>query len=121
MSAAKFTVYIQPRASRTELAGTHDGALKIRIAAPPVDNAANRALIDFIAQQLGVAKRHVRIVSGTTGRRKTLEVDGVSPDLVATRLGQTGRKQPACLCLTHDCRLLPSDEVKMHQAVAFGA
>jgi uncharacterized protein (TIGR00251 family) len=90
MSAARFTVYIQPRASRTETAGTHDGAVKIRIAAPPVDNAANRALIEFIAQRLGVAKSRVRIVSGASSRKKMLEVDGVSDDLVAARLGQAG-------------------------------
>jgi uncharacterized protein (TIGR00251 family) len=74
------------------VAGTHDGALKVRIAAPPVDNAANRALIEFIAQQLGVAKSRVKIVSGNTGRRKMLEVDGVSADLIAAKLGQTGAK-----------------------------
>ena len=90
MSTTRFAVYIQPRASRTEAAGTHDGALKIRVAAPPVDNAANRALIEFIARALGVAKSRVRIVSGTTGRKKMLEVDGVTSDLVAARLGQRG-------------------------------
>jgi len=65
----------------------HGDALKIRIAAPPVDNAANRALIDFIAQQLGVAKSSVRIVSGVTGRRKVLEIDGVTTEAIATKLG----------------------------------
>ena len=90
MSAARFAVYIQPRASRTETAGIHDGAFKIRVAAPPVDNAANRALIEFIAEALGVARSRVRILSGNTGRRKMLEVDGVTADLVAARLGQTG-------------------------------
>ncbi len=90
MPAARFAVHIQPRASRTEAAGIHDGAFKIRVAAPPVDNAANRALIEFIAEALGVAKSRVRIISGNTGRRKLLEVDGVTADLVAARLGQTG-------------------------------
>jgi uncharacterized protein (TIGR00251 family) len=65
----------------------HDGALKIRIAAPPVENAANRALLDFIAERLGIAKSRVRIVSGNTGRRKIIEVDGVGSDLIADRLG----------------------------------
>jgi uncharacterized protein len=74
------------------VAGTHDGALRVRIAAPPVDNAANRALIEFIGQQLGVAKSRVKIVSGNTGRRKMLEVDGVPADLIAAKLGQTGAK-----------------------------
>ena len=65
----------------------HGGALKIRIAAPPVDNAANRELIEFVARQLGVAKSGVRIVSGTTSRRKVLEVDSTSPETIATKLG----------------------------------
>lgn len=74
----RIEVYIQPRASATELAGTHDGLIKIRIAAPPVDNAANVALVDFIAKRLGIAKRDVRVVSGASSRRKILEIDGVS-------------------------------------------
>ena len=61
----------------------HDGSIKIRIAAPPVDNAANRALIEYVAQRLGLAKSRVRLVSGATGRRKVLEIDGVSEALVA--------------------------------------
>jgi len=84
---SRLEVYIQPRASRTELAGLHDGVIKIRIAAPPVDNAANRALIDFVAQHLGIAKRSVRLVSGGTGRRKVLEVDGLTAERAAAAFG----------------------------------
>jgi len=84
---ARLAVYIQPGASKTEVAGMHDGLLKVRIAAPPVENAANRALIDFIAERLGVAKRCVRIVSGTTHRRKVLEVQGVTAQQLAQTLG----------------------------------
>jgi len=75
---------VQPRASRTELAGLHGGALKVRVTAPPVDAAANRALIEFLAECLGVAKRAVRIVAGETGRTKLLEVDGVTPAQIAS-------------------------------------
>ncbi len=75
---------MQPRASRTELAGLHGGALKVRVTAPPVDAAANRALIEFLAECLGVAKRAVRIVAGETGRTKLLEVDGVTPAQIAS-------------------------------------
>jgi uncharacterized protein (TIGR00251 family) len=89
MPSARLDIYIQPRASKTELAGLHGGAIKIRVAAPPVDNAANRALIEFIAHRLGVAKSCVRIVSGSTGRRKVLEVDGMTADAVAAQLGAT--------------------------------
>ncbi len=65
----------------------HDGVIKIRIAAPALENAANRALIDFIAQHLGVAKRCVRVVSGGASRRKVLEIDGLTADVIAAALG----------------------------------
>jgi uncharacterized protein (TIGR00251 family) len=83
-AAVRFEVRVQPRASRTELAGLHGGALKVRVAAPPVDDAANRALIEFLAECLGVAKRSVRIVAGESSRTKVLEVDGVTPEQVAS-------------------------------------
>lgn len=79
-------IYIQPRASVTELAGTHAGLIKIRIAAPPVDNAANAALVDFIAKRLGIAKRAVRVVSGAASRRKVLEIEGVSAATISASL-----------------------------------
>jgi len=53
-------------------------SLKIRVAAPPVDNAANAALIEFIAAKLGIAKRSIRIVAGASGRRKVVEIDDVT-------------------------------------------
>ena len=65
----------------------HDGMIKIRIAAPAVENAANRALVEFIAQHLGIAKGRVRVVSGGASRRKVLEIDGVSADVIAGTLG----------------------------------
>ena len=78
MSAAqKFSVYVQPRAARTQVAGMHDGCVKIRLAAPPVDGAANAELIEFVAHRLGVPKSRVRLVGGETSRRKTLSVEGV--------------------------------------------
>ena len=82
--AVRFEVRVQPRASRTELAGLHGGALKVRVAAPPVDAAANRALIGFLAECLGVARRSVRIVAGETSRTKVLEADGVTPEQIAS-------------------------------------
>jgi uncharacterized protein (TIGR00251 family) len=86
MPPVRLEVYIQPRASKTELAGMHDGVIKIRIAAPAVENAANRALVDFIADQLGVAKRCVHVVSGSASRKKVLEIDGVSADVVSAAI-----------------------------------
>lgn len=78
MTRARISVYVQPRASKTEVAGMYGDALKIRVAAPPVDNAANAALIEFIAAKLGIAKRSVTIVAGAAGRRKVVEIDDVT-------------------------------------------
>jgi uncharacterized protein (TIGR00251 family) len=86
MPSIRLQVYIQPRASKTELAGLHGGIIKIRIAAPAIENAANRALIDFVAQHLGIAKRFVRVVSGSASRRKILEIEGVSATVIAAAL-----------------------------------
>jgi uncharacterized protein len=88
--AVRFEVRVQPRSSRTELAGLHGAALKVRIAAPPVDDAANRALVQFLAECLGIPRRSVRIVAGASGRTKILEVDGVTPEDIA-RLRQRER------------------------------
>lgn len=86
MSSTRLKVYIQPRASKSEVAGMHDGILKIRVAAPAVDNAANEALVEFVAEALGVAKRSVQIVAGTASRRKVLEIAGVTDDAIAQKL-----------------------------------
>jgi uncharacterized protein (TIGR00251 family) len=86
MSSSRIDVYVQPRASRTMLAGTHDGCVKIRLAAPPVDGAANAALVEFVAGQLGIAKSCVRVVAGHSSRRKVVEIDGVSRDAVIAAL-----------------------------------
>jgi uncharacterized protein (TIGR00251 family) len=64
----------------------HDRMIKIRIAAPAVENAANRALLDFVAERLGIAKRSVRIVAGSASRRKMLEIDGVTHAEIVAKL-----------------------------------
>jgi len=84
--AVSIGVYVQPRASKTELAGLHDGLVRIRLAAPPVDGAANAALAVFIADKLGIAKSRVQVVSGLTGRRKVVRIDGVTAETVAAAL-----------------------------------
>jgi uncharacterized protein (TIGR00251 family) len=61
-------LHVQPGAKKTEIAGLHGDALKIRLAAPPVDGKANACLIEFIARQLGVAKSAVELLSGETSR-----------------------------------------------------
>ncbi len=82
----RIQVHVQPRASRTEVVGLHGDALKIRLAAPPVDGAANQALIEFLADKLGVPRRNVRLVAGVSARRKVVEVEGSTPAAAATVL-----------------------------------
>ena len=82
-----------PRAKKTELAGLmDDGTLKIRLAAPPVDGAANKALIEFLAETLGIAKSQIDIIAGETSERKLLSLVGISPDEVDAIIGALIRK-----------------------------
>ncbi len=67
-------VHVQPGATRTEVAGLHDGCLKIRLSARAVEGEANACLIEFLAAALGVAKRAVSIESGASARRKRVAV-----------------------------------------------
>ena len=79
-------LHIQPGAKKTEVAGEHGEALKIRLSAPPVDGKANACLIEFLAKQLGVAKSAVELLSGDTSRAKRVRVDGVTIDAVTAKL-----------------------------------
>ena len=74
----RFAVHVQPRASRSEVVGVHGDALKVRLQAPPVEGAANEALIRFLAEALSVRRDAVRILAGRSSRAKVVEVDGVS-------------------------------------------
>lgn len=73
----RFSVRVSPRASREAVIGVHDGAIKIALTAPPVDGAANAALIAFLARALDVPKRAVTIVSGASSKQKIVEIAGV--------------------------------------------
>jgi uncharacterized protein (TIGR00251 family) len=81
--AIVLTLYVQPGAKRTEVAGTHGAALKIRLAAPPVDGKANAELVRFLADAFGVPLRQVTIVRGETSREKVVRIESatVRPDL----------------------------------------
>lgn len=83
----RLSVRAQPRASRSEVAGEHDGALKVRLAAPPVDGEANRELVRFLAKLLDVARSRVTVVAGETGRNKVVEVAGLTVADVERLLG----------------------------------
>jgi uncharacterized protein (TIGR00251 family) len=79
------SVHVQPRASRTEAAGIHGDALKIRVAAPPADGAANEELCRFIARHCDVALSAVEILSGAGARKKCVLVKGRSVEQVRER------------------------------------
>lgn len=80
------TVRVIPRARKTELAGTRDGALLVRVVAPPVDDAANDAVVACLADRLGVPRRAIRIVSGAKGRHKRIAVSGVTAAHIREKL-----------------------------------
>lgn len=80
-------VHVQPGAKRTEIVGEHGDALKIRLAAPPVDGKANDALLAFLADTLGLPRREVSLRAGQTSRRKLVAV-GLPPGQVLPRLGE---------------------------------
>lgn len=86
-SGVRFRVRVQPRASETGIAGAHGDAIRVRIAAPPVDGAANEELVRFLAKKLGVPRAAVSIVSGDSGRDKLIEVSGARVADVRDALG----------------------------------
>ncbi len=79
-------LHVQVRASRDEIAGVHNGALKLRISAPPVDDAANRAIVSFFASLLSIPKSRLHIVSGQKSRNKVLRIEGVTLGEFRSRL-----------------------------------
>ncbi|MBX5445042.1 DUF167 domain-containing protein [Sphaerobacter sp.] len=82
----QLSVRVTPRASRTQVDGVADGALRVRLAAPPVEGAANRALTEFLADLLRLPKRDVHIVAGERGRQKTILLRGLTPADIRDRL-----------------------------------
>ena len=75
--ALTFQIRVVPRASRTEIAGEHDGALRVKLAAPPVDGAANRELIRLLAKTFKLPQNAIEIIAGGTSKQKTVRIDGV--------------------------------------------
>ena len=85
MSEIRFSVRLTPRADRDAIDVVGDGVLRARVSAPPVDGAANAALIRLIAAQFDVANGSVRIVSGASSRSKVVSVDGVGREAIVAR------------------------------------
>ena len=92
-SGVRFAVRVHPRASHPGVHGVHGDSLKVRLSAPPVDGAANDALVELLAELLEVPRRAVRIVSGLSSRAKVVEVDGIGVEPVH-RLAAPARRQP---------------------------
>jgi uncharacterized protein (TIGR00251 family) len=86
-AAVLIHVRVIPRARRTEISGRRGDAILVRLAAPPVDGAANDALIAFLSDRLGIPQRQIALARGATARDKTIAIDGLSPGEIARRLG----------------------------------
>ena len=86
MSECTISVRVIPRASKAGIAGMRGDAILVRLTAPPVDGAANAELIDLLADALGVPKRTVSIVSGERSRQKRVRVEGLTQQLVDSRV-----------------------------------
>lgn len=86
------TIQVQPKASKSECVGLHGGALKIRVAAPPIDGRANAALLEFLAAKLNVAPSTLAIHAGAGGRRKRVLCMTLQAAEVLARLGLTAGK-----------------------------
>ncbi|MGA2384398.1 MAG: DUF167 domain-containing protein [Gemmatimonadales bacterium] len=88
----RILVSASPRASRTEVAGVAEGRLRVRVAAPPVEGAANQELVRFLAKSLGVPPSAVAVTAGAAGRRKTVLVRGVAPAAAQSLLEGHGHR-----------------------------
>ena len=86
-NGVRFPLLVVPGASCTEIVGVHGDALRVRVAAPPEKGKANAAVCTHLARSLGVRKADVRIVAGHGGRRKSVEVTGLTAAAVRDRLG----------------------------------
>jgi uncharacterized protein (TIGR00251 family) len=80
------SVHVQPGASQSRIVGRHGDALKIRVAAPPEAGRANQAVVDLLAETLGLSRHAVELVSGRSSRHKCLRITGLTPEQLAARL-----------------------------------
>jgi uncharacterized protein (TIGR00251 family) len=98
-------VQVVPRASRTRIVGVHDGRVRIQLAAPPVDGAANQALVDLLADVLAVTRSAVAVVRGHTGKRKTVRVAGLAAAELRALLGLPALLSPLLLAAPETLRV----------------
>jgi uncharacterized protein (TIGR00251 family) len=86
-TGVRLRIRVQPRASSNEVAGAYGDQIRVRLTAPPVDGAANEALVGFLAGRLGVERASVRIVAGLSSRSKVVEVGALGVEETSRRLG----------------------------------
>jgi uncharacterized protein (TIGR00251 family) len=81
-----FDIHVIPHASRAEIVGAQEGALKIKVTAPPVEGAANKACIKLLAKELGLKKSRMEISSGAKSRKKTVMIKDISKTELETKI-----------------------------------
>jgi uncharacterized protein (TIGR00251 family) len=86
INGVRIEIRVTPRASRTSVEGIRGGRVLVRVTAPPVDSAANEAVVALMAGVFDVSKRAVRVIAGGTARNKVIEVDGVTVRDATARL-----------------------------------
>ena len=83
----RIEVKVQPRSSKNQVAGEQDGALKIKLTAPPVDGEANQALIKYLSTWLKIPKKNITILKGETARHKLIEIQGIDKNSLLKKAG----------------------------------
>jgi uncharacterized protein (TIGR00251 family) len=84
--SCRLRLRVVPNARRSEVVGQHGDALRVKIAAPALDGRANEALLEFIAETLGLPRREVRLINGEKSRDKLIEIEGLDEAEALTRL-----------------------------------
>ena len=94
-SGVRLHLYVQPGGKKSEVLGEHDGALKVRIQARPVEGQANAAIVDFVAKTFGVSRSKVNLIRGEKSRQKVVEITGLTlGEARAVVQGLVGRPSP---------------------------
>jgi len=84
----RLEVRVQPRSSKNQIIGEYEGALKIKLTAPPVEGEANKVLVKFLAGLLKVPSKNVKLIKGETSRNKIVEIKGIDKETLLKKIGQ---------------------------------
>ncbi|MBM3131430.1 MAG: YggU family protein [Chloroflexi bacterium] len=88
-TGTQIRIHLQPNAKRDELVSFENGTLRVRIAAPPVEGKANKRLVDFLSEVLDISKSSITIQKGLASKEKRVEIRGLSPSELESRLGNS--------------------------------